>query len=300
MSEAALIERTPARTALPVTVAVGHSSPIVAAGLAATLVKLPGYDVRLREISCASRSAGYRPSAQLIFGDSALLKCLREESTASVPAMPKTDAKFVLLTAGNEIDADAFKATGEIDECLSIECREEELFATAHRLIRFAGAATGAPATADNKLPAASLAASSADSRASPSTGAAGPAHSAAPSEGTGRTEGRGGLAPGALRRVREYIELNFSRKLPTGELAKIARLSPGHFNRAFRQSIRTSPHQYVTRQRVSFATRLLETTNRALAEIALDAGFADQSHFSRTYAAVTGETPSACRRRYR
>jgi transcriptional regulator GlxA family with amidase domain len=99
---------------------------------------------------------------------------------------------------------------------------------------------------------------------------------------------------------VREYIEQNLSRKLPTGELAKIARLSPGHFNRAFRQSIRTSPHQYVTRRRVSFAARLLETTNRALAEIALDAGFADQSHFSRTYVAVTGETPSACRRRYR
>jgi len=38
----------------------------------------------------------------------------------------------------------------------------------------------------------------------------------------------------------------------------------------------------------------LLKTTKRLIAQIALDAGFADQSHFNRTYVAVTGETPSA------
>ena len=47
-------------------------------------------------------------------------------------------------------------------------------------------------------------------------------------------------------------------------------------------------------------ATHLLCRTTRPLADIALDVGFADQSHFSRTYSAITGETPSECRHRHR
>ena len=85
-----------------------------------------------------------------------------------------------------------------------------------------------------------------------------------------------------------------------TDVLARVAMLSLGHFNRAFLQSTGFSPHQYILRQRVALATELMQTTSRALADIALEVGFGDQSHFSRTYAAITGETPSACRRRHR
>jgi transcriptional regulator GlxA family with amidase domain len=109
-----------------------------------------------------------------------------------------------------------------------------------------------------------------------------------------------GGLAPGALRRVREYIEQHLDESIATDALARIARLSSGHFNRAFKQSTGESPHHYIIRKRIAMAKELLVQTNRALADIALDAGFADQSHFSRTYVAITGETPSACRRRHR
>lgn len=109
-----------------------------------------------------------------------------------------------------------------------------------------------------------------------------------------------GGLAPGALRRVRGYIERHLGESIGADALARIAGLSAGHFNRAFKQSTGDSPHHYIIRERVAMAKELLVQTSRALADIALDVGFADQSHFSRTYVAITGETPSACRRRHR
>jgi len=109
-----------------------------------------------------------------------------------------------------------------------------------------------------------------------------------------------GGLAPGVLRRVREHIEQHLAESIGTDALARIAGLSTGHFNRAFKQSTGDSPHQYIIRKRVAMAKQLLIQTSRFLADIALDSGFADQSHFSRTYVAITGETPSACRRRHR
>ena len=109
-----------------------------------------------------------------------------------------------------------------------------------------------------------------------------------------------GGLAPGALRRVLEYIEQHLTDSIATDVLARIAGLSTGHFNRAFKQSTGDSPHHYIIRNRVAMAKHLLVRTSRALADIALAVGFADQSHFCRTYVAMTGETPSACRRRHR
>jgi AraC family transcriptional regulator len=99
---------------------------------------------------------------------------------------------------------------------------------------------------------------------------------------------------------VREYVEQHFTEKLHTETLAQIAALSVGHFNRAFRQSTGSPPHRHITERRIQIAIELVQKTSRALADIALDVGFADQSHFSRTYVAVTGETPSACRRRHR
>jgi transcriptional regulator GlxA family with amidase domain len=116
----------------------------------------------------------------------------------------------------------------------------------------------------------------------------------------TNRPKSLGGLAPGALRRVRDYIHEHLTEKLPTEVLARIAELSLGHFNRAFQQSTGDSPHHYIIAQRVAMAKELLVQTSRSLADIALEVGFADQSHFSRTYVAITGETPSACRRRHR
>src|SRR5262249_20113051 len=114
------------------------------------------------------------------------------------------------------------------------------------------------------------------------------------------RCPARGGLAPGALRRVRELIERQIATKITLQELADVAGLSSGHFSRAFRQSVGMPPHRYVQHQRIQLAAELIRDTCRSLCDIAVSVGFSDQSHFTREFARVWGETPAAFRRRHR
>ena len=79
-------------------------------------------------------------------------------------------------------------------------------------------------------------------------------------------------------------------------ELAGIAGLSTSHFGRAFKQSKGVTPHRYLTQRRVQRAQELLAGTELAFSEIALAAGFADQSHFCRQFRSVVGTTPSTYR----
>lgn len=110
----------------------------------------------------------------------------------------------------------------------------------------------------------------------------------------------RGGLAPGALRRVCEQLERQLDRKWSLNDLATIAGLSTCHFARAFRQSIGESPHRYLMRRRIVCASNLIRETDRTLADIALAMGFSDQSHFTRLFARHIGEAPRVYRRRHR
>ena len=107
-------------------------------------------------------------------------------------------------------------------------------------------------------------------------------------------------MAFGRLRRIREHIERELAHKISLGELANIAGLSPGHFSRAFKQSVGMPPHRYVLRRRIATAADAIRNTDRSLAEVALSVGFSDQSHFTRVFARELGETPSAFRRKYR
>ena len=114
------------------------------------------------------------------------------------------------------------------------------------------------------------------------------------------RTGPRGGLAPGALRRVREHILQRLSERIEIGELATLVGLSVCHFARAFKQSLGQPPHQFILRCRCTAAAELIQTTDRPLADISLAVGFSDQSHFTRTFSAITGESPGAFRRNHR
>lgn len=110
----------------------------------------------------------------------------------------------------------------------------------------------------------------------------------------------RGGLSPGTLRRVLEYIADHLHENLDVGTLAAHAELSRYHFFRAFKASVGMPPHQYVLEQRVRKAAELLESSEQPLTSIGLNLGFADQSHFSRSFRALVGLTPSQFRRAHR
>lgn len=109
--------------------------------------------------------------------------------------------------------------------------------------------------------------------------------------------EPKGGLAPWQIRKVSAHIEANLGQPLRSGDLARLVRLSPGHFSRTFRSSFGCSPLQYVMRRRVERAQRLMLSTDTPLAQIALDCGLADQAHFSRVFRKVVGVSPRAWRR---
>jgi AraC-like DNA-binding protein len=113
------------------------------------------------------------------------------------------------------------------------------------------------------------------------------------------RCAARGGLAPGALRRVREVIETRLAQNFELGKLAAIAGLSDSHFSRAFKQSVGVPPYRYLVQRRIAVAMELIRQSRRSLTDIALEVGFCDQSHFTRMFSQLEGESPGAYRRRH-
>lgn len=111
------------------------------------------------------------------------------------------------------------------------------------------------------------------------------------------KEEVRGGLAPWQVRKVSNYVETHLDRPIRNEDLASIVRLNPSHFGRAFRNSFGEPPHEHVIRRRVERAQGLMLSTDASLSEIALDCGLADQSHLTRLFRRVVGESPRAWRR---
>ena len=108
----------------------------------------------------------------------------------------------------------------------------------------------------------------------------------------------RGGLAPWQARRACERLESDLGGKLSLEQIAAEFGLSVSHFSRAFRISTGLPPHQWLLRQRVKTAKQLMTVRDLPLSEIAISAGFANQSHFTRVFSAAVGVSPGAWRRR--
>jgi AraC family transcriptional regulator len=104
----------------------------------------------------------------------------------------------------------------------------------------------------------------------------------------------RQGLSKWQRRRVVEYIDAHLDADLSLIQLAAIAGIGTTHFKMLFKQSLGLSVHQYVIRRRVEHARQLLLQGDRTIAEVALDSGFAHQSHLARWMQQLLGVTPAA------
>ena len=104
-----------------------------------------------------------------------------------------------------------------------------------------------------------------------------------------------GGLAP-----VLAWAQSHLAQPLSVEDLAKEAAMSPRSFARKFREQTGTTPHQWLTHQRLFAAQRRLETTEETIGQIAdavgLQTAVTMRQHFSR----ALGTTPTAYRRRFR
>jgi AraC-like DNA-binding protein len=108
--------------------------------------------------------------------------------------------------------------------------------------------------------------------------------------------QAHGGLSPGAMRRVREYVEGHLSDSIDLPTLAAVAGFSIHHFARGFKQSVGVTPHHYLTQKRVERAQDMLAHTELSLSEIAYAMGFSDQSHLARHFRQMLGITPGQFR----
>jgi AraC family transcriptional regulator len=107
----------------------------------------------------------------------------------------------------------------------------------------------------------------------------------------------RGGLAGWQKNQVRDYIEEHLDDDISLMTLAELARLSPFHFARVFKQSFGQPPQRYLTLRRIERAKELLRQPDLSVTRIGLDVGFSDTSSFSAAFHRETGVTPTDFRR---
>jgi AraC family transcriptional regulator len=99
-------------------------------------------------------------------------------------------------------------------------------------------------------------------------------------------------LAPRTAARVIEFIEANLDQRLTLSELAALADLSVPHFKVLFRETLGMPVHRYVVQRRVERARTLLLQGRLNASQIALDSGFAHQSHMAHWMGRLLGVTP--------
>ena len=113
----------------------------------------------------------------------------------------------------------------------------------------------------------------------------------------TGAKFERGGLAPWQERRAKAMLLNNMDGGVMVSAIARECGLSDSQFSRSFRRTTGLPPHQWLMQRRIERARSLLAESTFNLAQVGQECGFADQSHFTRTFTAVVGVSPGAWRR---
>ena len=106
----------------------------------------------------------------------------------------------------------------------------------------------------------------------------------------------KSGLSMPKLRQAMEYITENLHRDLRLEEMAGELQMSPFHFARQFRGSLKQSPYQYLLEQRIGRAKVLLKRHGLTVQEIAYETGWNSPVNFVRAFQQRVGQTPGAWR----
>jgi AraC-like DNA-binding protein len=101
------------------------------------------------------------------------------------------------------------------------------------------------------------------------------------------------GLSDDDRPSIQEVMEANYMYHLTLEEYAKIAHRSLASFKREFGQLYHTSPGKWLLQKRLQHARMLLESTRKAISDIAWESGFENISHFSKTFKEQFGSSPA-------
>jgi len=111
------------------------------------------------------------------------------------------------------------------------------------------------------------------------------------------RSSGMPRLTAWQLSTAKGLMLGRLSDRLSVGEVASVLSLSASYFVRSFTNTVGISPYRWLVDQRIAEARQLLIHTDIPLAQIALECGFADQSHFTNAFNRRAGTTPSRWRK---
>jgi AraC-like DNA-binding protein len=98
------------------------------------------------------------------------------------------------------------------------------------------------------------------------------------------------------LAGVMAWIDAHLQERITLARLARSVGLTPAYFVAFFRQRVGATPMGYLRRRRIEVARGLLTSGDQPVEDIARAVGFADPFHFSRTFRALVGSTPTAYR----
>lgn len=113
-------------------------------------------------------------------------------------------------------------------------------------------------------------------------------------------TDRPGGLSPSQLRRASRFLASSSVASSSVADVAARLRMSSSQFSRAFKVSTGMPPHRWQLSHRIARAQELLLYGDLPLAQIALEAGFTEQSHFSRVFKDIVGMSPGVWQRAHR
>jgi AraC family transcriptional regulator len=102
--------------------------------------------------------------------------------------------------------------------------------------------------------------------------------------------------SPRWLNQAKELLHARFAENLTLAEVAQNVGVHPVHLAQTFRKSYQCTVGDYVRKLRVEYACQELTSSDKPIVDIALAAGFCDQSHFTRTFKRVVGTAPSQYR----
>jgi AraC family transcriptional regulator len=105
---------------------------------------------------------------------------------------------------------------------------------------------------------------------------------------------------PRWLRQARDLIRDRFAERLTLADVAESVGVHPVHLAQTFHKTYDCTIGDFVRQLRIEYACRVLATTEIPIADIALTAGFCDQSHFTRTFKRFTRIAPSQYREAFR